>query len=49
MPDPENLLGGKVFDSANWDDAQRYMEVGKPNDTSLASGWLGPACLAGCC
>ena len=22
----KNFLGGKVFDSANWDDAQRYME-----------------------
>jgi tetratricopeptide (TPR) repeat protein len=23
----KNLLGGRVFDSANWDDAQRYMEA----------------------
>jgi tetratricopeptide (TPR) repeat protein len=30
----KTFLGGKVFDSANWDDAQRYMEesvAGEPN------------------
>ena len=30
----KNFLGGKVFDSANWDDAQRYMEESVANDPS---------------
>ena len=28
----KNFLGGKVFDSANWDDAQRYMEESVANE-----------------
>lgn len=28
----KNFLGGRVFDSANWDDAQRYMEESVKND-----------------
>jgi tetratricopeptide (TPR) repeat protein len=28
----KNFLGGKVFDSASWDDAQRYMEESVAND-----------------
>ena len=28
----KTFLGGKVFDSANWDDAQRYMEESVAND-----------------
>ena len=28
----KNFLGGKVFDSANWDDAQRYMEESVADD-----------------
>ncbi|MFL5607782.1 MAG: tetratricopeptide repeat protein [Gemmatimonadaceae bacterium] len=30
----KNFLGGRVFDSANWDDAQRYMEESVRNDPS---------------
>jgi tetratricopeptide (TPR) repeat protein len=30
----KQFLGGKVFDSANWDDAQRYMEESVANDPS---------------
>jgi tetratricopeptide (TPR) repeat protein len=28
----KNFLGGRVFDSANWDDAQRYMEESVANE-----------------
>ena len=28
----KTFLGGKVFDSANWDDAQRYMEESVANE-----------------
>jgi len=28
----KTFLGGKVFDSANWDDAQRYMEESVQNE-----------------
>jgi len=28
----KNLLGGKVFDSANWADAKRYMEESVANE-----------------
>ena len=28
----KNFLGGRVFDSANWDDAQKYMEESVAND-----------------
>ena len=32
---------GQFNTSRSHFDAQRYMEVGKPNDTSLVTGWLG--------
>ncbi|MGH7619258.1 MAG: DUF1501 domain-containing protein [Gemmatimonadaceae bacterium] len=32
---------GQMFVSRSHFDAQRYMEVGKPNDPSVISGWLG--------
>ena len=39
----KTFLGGKVFDSANWDDAQRYME----ESVAVGSRSAGPSSRPG--